>query len=639
MASKLATKTASTTARVAGVVAMAALAGCGGGSGGGAPGPMLMPDWGRASELGGGGVLTYAFTLEPEALDRLITTANPESYVPAELTVSGESAGTVALRFKGADGTLTPCFEDGQQVCAKASFKVKFDHYDPARRSKGGLKRLNFHSMIDDPSLLHERLNARLFQDMEIVAPRVAHAFLTVNGERKGLFAVVEDIDGQFTQDRWKGTPSGNLYKDAWPTSIEPEDYGRALETNLSAQDHTRMLAFAQALRTAAPAEAPRVLDRWADLGYLLRFLAVDQAILNYDGVTAFYCDPAGRECTNHNFYWYQADERFWLVPWDLTDSLALHTPFDPVPAWNNPPPDCNQRITIDGSVVMAPGCDVVFRALQGAGRPAYDQALDRLLDVWNVPALHALIDGWAEEIAVAVSLDPNGPGTVAWRAAVRALKRDVVALRERAQALRDSEAVTAFGLPAPGGTSFEGLTPLPVLLNMTSESNSRSGAVHALNYDNPISGGADLRLDFELANERDNVVQGAFLQFVSWRIPVAGPGDLAMLKALRVRMKADNIRSVRIELDSPRYKNGAESPRYGWEKLIGRQVSELDLPRDMLRLPGGGTQGEVPLDEILSQVSGLIITPQPLGLSDDGLFKVGQTDVGFLQVDDVAFE
>ena len=41
--------------------------------------------------------------------------------------------------------------------------------------------------------------------------------------------------------------------------------------------------------------------------------------------------------------------------------------------------------MAVEGGVVMPSGCDVVFRALNAAGRPAYTAALDKLLTVWDV--------------------------------------------------------------------------------------------------------------------------------------------------------------------------------------------------------------------------------------------------------------
>ena len=618
------------------LVLVAVAAGCRGdaNSGGGLPG--LMTDWGKASVLGGGGVLTYAFTVDPADLDLLVTTATQEMYVPAELTVSGMPVGTVGLRYKGDAGTLNPCFENGVQVCPKVSFKAKFDHVDPARKF-GDLKRLNFHAMLDEPSLMHERLNSYLFTRMEIVAPRVSHGFLTINGQPQGLFAVVEDIDGRFTEDRWRGAGNGNLYKDAWPVGVEPDDYLGTLQTNQTMPDHSRMVAFAQALMTAPPADAARVLDKWAGLDYLMRYMAVDQAILNYDGVTTFYCDNSGRSCSNHNYFWYQSqtEERFWLIPWDLGISLSLRSPFEVLPPWDRPPMDCTQRMAVEGGVVMPSGCDPLFKALNAAGRPAYTAALDKLLDIWKVPALTSLVDDWAAEIQAAVALDPYGPGTVAWRGAVRALKRDLGALHERIQLLRDQANIDSFALATDRLNDFEGAKTLSVLMGMTSEQNPHSGVVHSLNFNDAIMGGADLRLDFELANDSDSPVESAFLQFVSWRIPVQEPGDLGGAGQITLRMKADNIRTVRIELDSAAYPE-MDTPRYGWDVIVPRAPTVLTLPLGGAKLPGGATQGVVSLDEVRKQVRGLIITPEPRGRGDNGLFARGKTDAGFLELDDV---
>ena len=627
------------TLRMLSVLALgAAAAGCGGSDGGGGP-PGLMPDWGKASVLGGGGVLTYAFTVDPADLEQLEATAQQELYVPADLTVSGMMVGTVGLRYKGAAGTLDACFDQGVRICPKLSFKAKFDHLEPGKKF-ADLKRLNFHAMMDEPSLMHERLNAYLFNEMKVVTPRVSHGFITINGQPQGVFAVVEDIDGRFAEDRWGQAGNGNLYKDAWPVGVEPDDYIGTLQTNEAMPDHTRMVAFAQALRTAPPAEAPRVLDRFANLEYLMSYLAVDQAILNYDGVTTFYCDNQGRNCSNHNFFWYQSqtEERFWLIPWDLGISLALRSPFEVLPPWDRPPADCNQRTPVEGGVVMPSGCDPLFKALNAAGRPAYVAALNRLLQVWNVTALSNLIDDWATEIQGAVALDRLGPGPVAWRGAVRSLKRDLVAMRERIERLRDQADIETFALPVPGLADFEGLSSLSVLMGMTSETNPHSGAVHGLNINSPIMGGADLRLDFELANDSDIARESANLQFVTWRVPVQAPGDLGPSTAIRLRMRADNIRTVRIELDSAAYPD-TETPRYGWDVLVSRQPTDLTLALDQAKLPGGGTSGAVPLDEVRKQVRALVLTPEPRGRGEDGLFARGKTDVGFLEMDNVEID
>jgi hypothetical protein len=561
-------------------------------------------------------------------------------YIPAQLSVSGEEVGAVGLRFKGSAGTLEPCFENGVQICSKASLKVKFDLIEPAKRFHS-LTRLNFRSMIDDPSLLHERLNAKMFADMGIPAARVAHAELIINGEHKGVFATVEEIDQVFTRERFNPGGEGNLYKDVWPTEIDPAVYEAALEAGPASRDHSGMVAFAQALRDARPDELSGVLNHFVDVDYLTRYLAVDRAIGNYDGFTTFYCDDSGVECSNKNFFWYQAEgqPRFSLIPWDLGDSLGLRTPYDPVPGWDRPQSDCGVRFTIEGAVLMPPGCDSVFRGLQAAGRASYQAALDRLLQVWDLPDLYRQLDAWTGEIAEAVTRDPTLPGAARWRAAVQVLKRDLRVLREKIEATRSNMMLgEAFGLSAPGVTDFETATPLAFLLNSTTESNARSGAFHQLNQTGAISGMADVRLQFELRNDSDDAA-GAYSQWTVLQLPLAQPTALTSLKRIRFLLRTDSIRRVRIEIASSRYTDPEGGERYGWPLLSSVQAQQYVLDVKDLALPDGTGQGAVPVNEILSLVTGLAVTPEARGRNDAGLLGAGRSDAGFVQLDDISFE
>jgi spore coat protein H len=635
-------RTLCTTAAWSVVIAASLLVGCGGEPEpqAGNPLPPRMTSWGGATVFGGGGVLSYDFTVEPAVLDQLIATAATEKYLPASLTVSGEPVGMVGLRFKGSSGTLEPCFEGGRQICPKASFKVKFDFVDSKKRFLT-LERLNFHSMLDDPSLMHERLNAKFFADMEVVAPRASHGEITINGESKGLFAVVEDVDQVMTRDRFKPGGSGNLYKEAWPNDVDPDAYTAALDSNNPMADHTGMVAFAQGLTTATPVELPGVLNHFTDVEYLLRYLAVDRAISNYDGFTAFYCDDLGHECSNHNYYWYQAEgqARFWLIPWDLGDSLRLQTPMDPLPDWDRPPPDCGLRFRIEGAVMMPAACDPLFGALRGVGRGAYVGALNRLLAAWDMAALYRQIDVWAAEIADAVVRDPTSAGEVSWRASVRSLKRDLLALRERIENSRDGKSSTPFALTAPGVTDFEGATPLPFLLATSSQGNVTSGVVHDLNRRSPLTGAADARLDFELRNDSDAPGAEGFSQWAALTLPTARPTDLSTLRRIRVKLSSDNIRSVRIELASTTYSDPEEDPRYGWTVLTSQNPEGHVLTVSSAVLPDGAQQGAVPLAHVLTGVTGLVITPDARGRNEAGLLPVGKSDIGFVQLDDIAFE
>jgi hypothetical protein len=607
--------------------------------------PQLPTEWGAGGVFGDGNLLTYAFTMSPEALAELTATAVVEKFIVADLTVTGRPIGPVGLRFKGVGGNLASCFENGQQVCDKVSFKVKFDHVDKAGRLDG-LTRLNLNAAQDDPSQLRERLTAHLFAATELFGPRVSHAFVTINGQRKGLFAVVEEIDAALTRDRWGNAGQGNLYREAWPTEGDPEAYDLNLETNLGMKDNRRIAAFGQAMRTALAGEPLRAaLDRFTDIEYLMRFLALDQVIKN-EGLTSFYCDGTGA-CGNSNYYWYETatgamvtESEFWLLPWELGLGLRLESPFDVVPPWDKPPANCNLRIMIEDARVMPPGCDVVFQALRTAGRPAYVKALDHLLGRWNVDDFAAQLDSWAAQIEVGTVLDPVGPGSAAFRAGVQSLKRDLQAFRERIVAVRDEQQVVPFSLAAPGTTDFEAVETLPFVLGVASESNTRTGVVHRLNGSGALAGATDLRFDFEFA---DDVEAGgssvANSHFALLRLPLPGVTRLLDLTRIRLRARADTVRNLRIELEGDAQRDDPDSPRYGWDVVLGRGTMDLILEADDLALATGTPAGAAPsLEAVLDGVRALTLVPEPRGRSQ-GIYGAGKSDPGFVQLDDVIIE
>jgi spore coat protein H len=629
----------------AGVTMWALAVGCGGGGdngGAGSGAPALMEGWGSATPLGGTGVLTYAFAVDPADLDRLNATALQETYVPANLTVSGKPVGQVGLRYKGSDGTLGACFDQGVRLCPKLSFKVKFDFMDPERRLEG-LKRLNLHSMLGDASLMHERLAYELFRRMDIAGPRSTHAFVTINGVAQGLFGTVEDLDGRFTKDRWKEAGDGNLYKEAWPLEVNADEYTPFLNTNEQMPDNQLMVMFTKGLYAAKAPELTSVVNRFADTDQLLRYLAVDQAINNYDGVTAFYCDNTGKECTNHNFFWYQhpTSSRFLLVPWDLTDTFWVSTPFDDVPAWNVLPADCGMRSLVEGSAVARAGCDLVFQGIAGAGRAAYDQALDKMLQIFDVAELAALIDQWAAEIAPAVALDPLGNGTAAWRSGLKQLKQHLPALRERLAAIRANKSVQRFGLATEGTTDFEVASPYAFFRSATADANPRSGRVVDLASQGALAGTHDVRFDFEMAN--DTVSGNDPASAAPWavlRLPlVDGTVDLSGVTSVRLLIAADNVRSVRIELDSPKYGIDPEDgARYGKDILIGKQPTEVVIHVADLALPPESTVA-ASHDDVLAATSALVFSPQAKGRNENGTLPAGKSDAGFLRIDNIRFE
>ena len=381
---------------------------------------------------------SYRLTVDTVDWQWLNDNAELEQYVPATLEVDGENIGPIGIRYKGGVGTLQTCFDNsGNRICDKLSIKLSFHEYQPGLRFHG-LKKLNFHSMIHDDSHLHDRLGYSLFAEMNVAAPRAVHARVVVNDELLGLFALVEQIDGRFTRERFADGGTGNVYKEVWPRFFEEQPYLNALETNEDEMPSVaNMVAFAEALRAATDQNIESVLNEWMDLDHMTRYLAVDRTIESWDGIVAWYCPSGG--CFNHNYYWYESasERRMWLIPWDLDNSFASPNFIESqygMPNWNDVSFDCTQRVQVFWGLRARPAaCDeVLIRRFATVIWDRYVLAVENFLDgPFQVSALEAKVDTWAAQIAPAVEEDPNGPGMEAWQAAVEQLRGDFTALRQ----------------------------------------------------------------------------------------------------------------------------------------------------------------------------------------------------------------
>lgn len=382
---------------------------------------------------------TYELTLDPAVWEALQRTARDEQYVEAELDVAGLHVSRVAVRYKGSLGTLASCFaDDGTRTCAKLSMKLKFDEYLPDQLFQG-LKRLVFNSMEWEPSLLRERLAYRVFREMGIAAPRAAHARLVINGEALGVFSLVEDVDGRFTDAHFAGG-DGNLYKEQWPDTDDVASLTERLETNEDAADHSVLLQLYRELSSATDAELPGIVARYMDLNSLFAYLAVDRTLTNWDGITAFYCYED--DCENHNYYLYQDEvaPRFTLVPWDLDNTFEVASPLASVPDMFDISVDCSERVVAMGRTLMPPACDPVLRGLALADRGPYVAALDRLLaGPFVLSTLEGWVDAWQAQLEPVVADDVNGPGIDEFHRAVEILRGSLATLRDRALAERGS--------------------------------------------------------------------------------------------------------------------------------------------------------------------------------------------------------
>lgn len=604
--------------------------------------PLVDPRDEAASVFHPDSLYHFEVTMEDSLLDWLDRHALDEEYVPADVKVQGQVYREVGIRYKGAYGTLKLCFDGaGNLVCDKLSIKIRFDEY-AGRQRFHGLKRLNLHSLVRDPTKLRDRLASRLFRDAGIPASRAVHATLSINGRSLGLFGLVEQIDGRYTESRFPASGDGNLYKEVWPQSIEPGPYLDALETNSGDGDPAPMIRFARGLRTLSAETQDSVLRASIDVDYTLRYLAVDQIINNWDGATTFYC--SGLSCSPHNFYWYQDDRtgKLWLIPWDFDGTFASTSFWTGLPEWNDTTAACDP-IPFSGDASIRPAsCDPLWGALARHHQAGYRKAVVAVLDdVMDLSRLQGLIDGWAAQIEPHLENDPTRSQSMAqWRSEVLRLKETLPLLRRNAQRRLDRIPSTPFGLALDSDNGFEGWMPIEVEGAITTYFNRNTEAAHSLNEASPLSGARDYRLDFTFRDVGQDAAD-AWKHYIVSSMPLApGPSaDMRGIRAIRFTARADTSRFVRLDLVSGRYSDSYSGVFYGWEAQLGPQAKTFTLDFGALALPSWGAPIPETLEHILEAVNGLQWSPTVLGRdSRTGLLGEGKEDSGYIQIDDIQF-
>ena len=232
-----------------------------------------------------------------------------ETYYAVDVTINGETLSNVALRTKG-NNTLTSVASSDSD---RYSFKIDFDYFNDGENYYG-LKKLNLNNNYGDASYMREYISYRIMGEMGIPVPATSYTHITINGEEWGLYLAVEPIDEVFLE-RTFGDSTGDLYKpdgtgaDLVYRGGDMSEYpGLVLKTNEETSDGSAILELMKAL------ESGEGLEDVLDVDEVLRYLAANVALANYDSYLGN---------TTHNYYLYEQDGRFTIVPWDYNYSFG----------------------------------------------------------------------------------------------------------------------------------------------------------------------------------------------------------------------------------------------------------------------------------------------------------------------------
>jgi hypothetical protein len=241
-------------------------------------------------------------------------------WATASVTFDGETFQDVGIRYKG-NGTIG----DAARTIKK-SFKIDLDHSGGTARFRG-LKTINLHCGVADPSKCRESLGYGLYRAAGVPAPltALAEVRLTVPGkydrELLGLYTVVEQVDKPFLRDHF-GADKGLLMKPEGLRDFEfkGDNWDRYQKQYLPKRDAepeeiARIIAFARLVDKAGDDEFQKEIESYLDIDAYLRFLAATAFVSNSDSFFAL----------GHNYYLYlhPTTGRFHFIPWDLDRAFS----------------------------------------------------------------------------------------------------------------------------------------------------------------------------------------------------------------------------------------------------------------------------------------------------------------------------
>lgn len=230
-----------------------------------------------------------------------------EEYHKANITINGETVGNVAIRTKGNNSLTSVANSDSDRY----SFKLDFDYYDN-NGNYYGLKKLCLNNNYSDNSSMREYISYKIMGEMGLDVPECAYSHITVNDEEWGLYLAVEPVDEVFlaahfadaTGDLYKPEGVGGIGADLVYNGDDISAYtGLNLKTNLNSSDGKEILALMQAL------EDGEGLEEVLDVEKALKYIAANVALANFDSYLGN---------TTHNFYLYEENGRFTIIPWDM---------------------------------------------------------------------------------------------------------------------------------------------------------------------------------------------------------------------------------------------------------------------------------------------------------------------------------
>ncbi|MBQ4832063.1 CotH kinase family protein [Pseudoalteromonas sp. MMG010] len=252
-------------------------------------------------------VTNIYITISDDNWNDILDNPLDEEYHEASITYNGVTLDSVAIRTKGNSSLSTVANSSSDRY----SFKIDINEYVDGQKFFN-LKKFTLNNSYNDPSYMREAIAYDLLTEMGVAAPQHAYVNFYVNDELFGFYLMVESIDGEFVENNFTNA-NGDLYKPDGTGSdlvwIDDDitSYSDAnLKTNEDTSDNGAFINFVEQINDGS--------NDFTDVDSLLRYLSVSVALSNLDSYQGTLA---------HNYYIYDQDGVFTLLPWDFNESFG----------------------------------------------------------------------------------------------------------------------------------------------------------------------------------------------------------------------------------------------------------------------------------------------------------------------------
>jgi hypothetical protein len=287
----------------------------------GTPGPKMTPadvkSYPRGSLYDVGALRTIFIQFENSDWEQEIAAFNnTDVEMPAVVTVDGKTYRDVGVHYRGASSfSMIP-------EASKRSVNLDFDfvHED---QNLLGFRTLNLLNANSDPTFARTVLYSEIARDY-MPAPRVNYMRVVINGEYWGVYLNAEQYNNDFTDlhfgskkgARWKvpGTPNGRGGLEYLGEDAAPYKRIYDIKTKDDPKDWADFIELCRVLNQTPPDKLESALSRILNIDGVLRFLALDIALVNTDGYWTRASD----------FSIYQDERRkFHIFPHDMNEGIV----------------------------------------------------------------------------------------------------------------------------------------------------------------------------------------------------------------------------------------------------------------------------------------------------------------------------